>query len=100
MDESRRLLLRGPGIVLAAGAHDALSAKLAEQAGFDAIWAGGLGISAVQAVPHANNLTLTETLEAVRRLVDTGGIPIVADCDNRHGNAIHRMRTPAQVERA
>src|SRR5437867_3186264 len=100
MGESRRLLLRGPGVVLAAGAHDALSAKLAEQAGFDAIWAGGFGISAVQAVPDANILTLTETLEAVRRIVDTVGIPVVADCDNGYGNAINVMRTAAEFERA
>src|SRR5437016_6514554 len=100
MDESRRLLLRGPGIVLAAGAHDALSAKLAEQAGFDAIWAGGFGISAVQAVPDANILTLTETLEAVRRIVDAVAIPVVADCDNGYGNAINVMRTAAEFERA
>src|SRR3989442_821161 len=100
MGESRRLLLRGPGIVLAAGAHDALSAKLAEQAGFAAIWAGGFGISAVQAVPDANILTLTETLEAVRRIVDTVGIPVIADCDNGYGNAINVMRTAAEFERA
>src|SRR5213594_137985 len=100
MDESRRLLLRGPGIVLAAGAHDALSAKLAEQAGFDAIWAGGFGISAVQAVPDANILTLTETLEAVRRIVDAVALPVIADCDNGYGNAINVMRTAGEFERA
>ena len=100
MGESRRLLLRGPGVVLAAGAHDALSAKLAEQAGFDAIWASGFGVSAVQAVPDANILTLTETLEAVRRIVDAVVIPVVADCDNGYGNAINVMRTAAEFERA
>src|SRR5712692_4982636 len=100
MSESRRLLLRGPGIVLAAGAHDALSAKLAEQAGFDATWASGFGISAVQAVPDANILTLTETLDAVRRIVDAVGIPVIADCDNGYGNAINVMRTAGEVERA
>src|SRR5947208_15057440 len=99
MGESRRLLLRGPGIVLAAGAHDALSAKLAEQAGFDAIWAGRFGISAVQAVPDANILTLTETLEAVRRIVDTVGIPVVADCENGYGHAINVMSTADDVDR-
>src|SRR6058998_362056 len=100
MGESRRLLLRGPGIVLAAGAHDALSAKLAEQAGFDAIWAGGFGISAVRAVPDANILTLTETLEAVRRIVDAVAIPVIADCDNGYGNAINVIRTVGEFERA
>jgi phosphoenolpyruvate phosphomutase len=96
----RRTLLRTDGIVLAAGAHDALSAKLAEEAGFDAIWASGFGISAVQAVPDANILTLTETLEAVRRIVDAVDVPVIADCDNGYGNAINVMRTAAEFERA
>jgi phosphoenolpyruvate phosphomutase len=95
-----RLPLRGGKVVLAAGAHDALSAKLAEEAGFDAIWASGFGISAVQAVPDANILTLTETLEAVRRIVDAVDIPVVADCDNGYGNAINVMRTVGEFERA
>src|SRR5207253_1666042 len=93
-------LLAGQGIVLAAGAHDALSAKLAEEAGFGAIWASGFGISAVQAVPDANILTLTETLDAVRRIVDAVEIPVIADCDNGYGNAINVMRTAAEFERA
>jgi phosphoenolpyruvate phosphomutase len=100
MADRRRTLLRGREIVLAAGAHDALSAKLAEEAGFDAIWASGFGISAVQAVPDANILTLTETLDAVRRIVDAVGIPVIADCDNGYGNAINVMRTAAEFERA
>jgi len=100
MGDQRRPLLERQTIVLAAGAHDALSAKLAEEAGFDAIWASGFGISAVQAVPDANILTLTETLEAVRRIVDAVGIPVIADCDNGYGNAINVMRTAAEFERA
>jgi phosphoenolpyruvate phosphomutase len=100
MGNARRPLLRGSKIVLAAGAHDALSAKLAEEAGFDAIWASGFGISAVQGVPDANILTLTETLEAVRRIVEAVDIPVVADCDNGYGNAINVMRTVGEFERA
>ena len=87
-------------VLLAAGAHDALSAKLAEEAGFDVIWASGFGISAVQAVPDANILTLTETLDAVRRICDAVEIPVVADCDNGYGNAINVMRTVTEFERA
>jgi len=100
MGDRRAVLLGGQGIVLAAGAHDALSAKLAEEAGFDAIWASGFGISAVQAVPDASILTLTETLDAVRRIVDAVGIPVIADCDNGYGNAINVLRTAAEFERA
>src|SRR5512147_780732 len=95
-----RRLLERPGVALAAGAHDALSAKLAEEAGFDAVWASGFGISAVQALPDANILTLTETLEAVRRICDAVTVPVVADCDNGWGNAINVMRTAAEFERA
>src|SRR5215471_2576741 len=100
MGEGLITLLRRPSLALAAGAHDALSAKLAEQAGFDAVWASGFGISAVQAQPDANILTLTETLEAVRRIVQAVGIPVVADCDNGWGNAINVMRTASEFERA
>src|SRR6476620_7380111 len=100
MSDVRLRAMLGPRILLAAGAHDALSAKLAEEAGFDAIWASGFGISAVQAVPDANILTLTETLDAVRRIVDAVGIPVIADCDNGYGNAINVMRTAAEFERA
>jgi phosphoenolpyruvate phosphomutase len=100
MGDRRPELHWGERIVLAAGAHDALSAKLAEESGFDAIWASGFGISAVQGVPDANILTLTETLDAVRRIVDGVDIPVIADCDNGYGNAINVMRTVAEFERA
>src|SRR5258705_3917689 len=93
-------LLGRPRVALAAGAHDALSAKLAQEAGFDAVWASGFGISAVQAVPDANILTLTETLDAVRRMADAVEIPGIAGCDNGDGDAINVMRTGAGFERA
>jgi phosphoenolpyruvate phosphomutase len=95
-----RHLLRRPGPALVLGAHDALSAKLAEEAGFDAIWASGFGISAVNALPDANVLTMSETLDAVRRMSDAVRIPVIADCDNGFGNAINVMRTVVEYERA
>src|SRR5499425_3618472 len=95
-----RTLLRRPGPGLVLGAHDALSAKLAEEAGFDAIWASGFGISAASALPDANILTMSETLDAVRRMSDAVQIPVIADCDNGFGNAINVMRTVTEFERA
>src|SRR5262249_33263093 len=53
-----------------------------------------------EAVPGANILTLTETLEAVRRICDAVAVPVVADCDNGYGNAINVMRTVGEFERA
>jgi phosphoenolpyruvate phosphomutase len=95
----KRLLAERPQVV-AAGAHDALSAKLVEQAGFDAIWASGFGLSAVRAVPDASILTMSETLEATRAMVEATTIPVIADCDTGFGNAINVMRTVADFEAA
>ncbi len=85
--------------MLAVGAHDALSAKLIEEAGFDAVWASGFGISAVAAVPDANILTMTENLDAVKRISEAIGIPVIADCDTGYGNAINVLRTVREYER-
>ncbi len=93
-------LLKQPGPALVLGAHDALSARLAQQAGFDAIWASGFGISATNALPDANILTMSETLEAVRRMSAAVSIPVIADCDNGFGNAINVMRTVTEYEQA
>ena len=95
-----RELLKQPGPTLVLGAHDALSARLAQEAGFDAIWASGFGISAVNAMPDANILTMSETLEAVRRMSAAVSIPVIADCDNGFGNAINVIRTVAEHEHA
>ena len=95
----RRLLNRREPIV-ACGAHDALSTRLAEEAGFDAVWASGFGLSAVRAVPDASILTMSEMLAATRAMVEATQIPVIADCDNGFGNAINVMRTVADFEAA
>lgn len=96
-----RKRLSEPEILRVAGAHDAISAKLIEQAGFDGVWASGFGISAAQkGIPDANVLTMTENLEVARNMNEAVGIPVIADCDNGYGNAINVMRTVNEYERA
>lgn len=96
-----RTLLSRPGIVKAAGAHDALSAKLVEEAGFDVVWAGGFSISAsFKCIPDASFITLTEQVMVERNMAETISIPIVADCDTGYGNALNVMRTVHDHERA
>jgi phosphoenolpyruvate phosphomutase len=95
----RRLLAEGNQIV-AAGAHDSLSARMLEEAGFDAIWASGFGLSAVRAVPDASILTMSETLGAARAMVDSSSLPVIADCDTGFGNAINVIRTVQDFEAA
>jgi phosphoenolpyruvate phosphomutase len=103
MQKARRLreLLQRPGAVAAVGAHDALSARLIERAGFDAVWASGFAISAAQfALPDANILTMTENLEVIRHINQATALPVIADCDNGYGNAVNVIRTVTEYENA
>jgi len=96
-----RELIRRPGIIKTVGAHDALSAKLIEEAGFDAIWASGFGISAsLKCIPDGSFLTMTEQLEVTKNIVEAVSIPVIADCDTGFGNALNVMRTVQDYEKA
>ena len=96
-----RELMRRPRIIKTVGAHDALSAKLIEEAGFDAIWASGFGISAsLKCIPDGSFLTMTEQLEVTKNIVEAVSIPVIADCDTGFGNALNVMRTVQEYEKA
>jgi len=96
-----RALMTRPGIIRTVGAHDALSAKMIEQAGFDAIWASGFGISAsLKCIPDGSFLTMTEQLDATRNMVEAAHIPVIADCDTGFGNALNVMRMVQDYEKA
>ena len=77
--------LESKSILKVCGAFDAMSAKLVEHNGFDAIWAGSFAISATHAVPDASILTMTEFFDAASNMAETCKIPIIADCDTGYG---------------
>ena len=82
-------------ILRTAGAFDAMSAKLVELSGFDAVWAGSFAISATHALPDASILTMTEFLAAASRMADACSIPVIADCDTGFGgpsNVSHMVK--------
>jgi phosphoenolpyruvate phosphomutase len=95
-----RRLLASPSPIVLGGAHDALTARLVQEAGFEGVWASGFEISASHGVPDASILTMSEMLEASQRMADAVAIPVVADCDTGFGNAINAIRTVAAFERA
>jgi phosphoenolpyruvate phosphomutase len=84
-----REILRSSRTGRAAGAYDALSAKLVERAGFDAVWASSFTISASRGLPDMSLLTMTDYLEATSHMVSTCDIPILADCDTGFGTAVN-----------
>jgi phosphoenolpyruvate phosphomutase len=82
------------------GAHDGLSARIANREGFDGIWASGLEISASYAVPDANILTMTQFLERAIEMNESTNIPVVADVDTGYGNSNNAMHTVRSYEAA
>ena len=88
MSQARKLvdMLNSKPLVKVCGAYDAMSAKLVEFHGFDAIWAGSFAISAVHAVPDASILTMTEFFNAAANMAHTCKIPVIADCDTGYGD--------------
>src|SRR5436853_5540705 len=70
-------------------AHNPLSARLAEEAGFDGIWASGFELSAAYGVPDASLLSFSQHLDMTRAMIEQVGIPMVADLDTGYGNAIN-----------
>jgi phosphoenolpyruvate phosphomutase len=96
-----RAALKKPGALKVVGAHDALSARLIERAGFDGVWASGFAISAsLKCIPDASFITSSEQLEVERNIAGAVNIPVIADCDTGYGNALNVMRTVNDRERA
>src|SRR5204863_7706499 len=83
---------------LAAGVHDALSARIAQRSGFQVLWASGLGISASYGVPDDSILTMTEFLNAARAMNDATELPVLANCDTGYGDIRNVARTVDQYE--
>lgn len=88
------------GLVHAMSAHNPLSALLAEEAGFDAIWASGFELSAAYGVPDNSLLSHTQHLEMTRAIAERVGVPVIADLDTGHGNAINVQHVVGACERA
>ena len=77
--------LESQSILKVGGAFDAMSAKLVENSGFDAVWAGSFAISATHALPDASILTMTKFFDVASSMASTCEIPIIADCDTGYG---------------
>src|SRR5882672_8897893 len=95
-----RQVLAKSGLVEAMAAHSPLSAMLAAEAGFDAIWASGFELSAMYGVPDVSVVSMTQHLDMTRAMADRSGLPVVADIDTGFGNPINVLHVIPQYERA
>src|SRR5258708_8654836 len=92
------MLGRG-AIVVAPGAFDGLSARLVEQAGFPAVYASGGAIARSTGVPDIGLITPDEIVRRLAEMVETVGVPVIADADTGYGNALTPQRPPPALSR-
>ena len=96
-----RELLARDQILVAPGAYDALTARLVERAGFEAVYLSGAGVSYTHlARPDIGLVTLDEMLRRAEAICSAVNIPVLADGDTGFGNAINVQRTVRAYERA
>jgi len=81
-----RAELSSPELSFLMEAHDGLSAKIVEEAGFRGIWASGLTMSAALGVRDSNEASWTQVLEVLEFMADATSIPIMVDGDTGYGN--------------
>lgn len=96
-----RALLAEPEPVVALGAHDALSARLAEQAGAAAVYMTGFGVAATRiGRPDVGLIGLAEMVDSARSIAAAIDVPLVADADTGYGGPVNVVRTVQAYEDA
>ena len=90
--------LEGGGLLAAPGAYDGITARLVAQAGYDAVYMTGAGVSAAHGYPDYGLLTLGEMAEAAGVLAQSVAIPVIADADSGYGNELNATRTVREYE--
>jgi 2-methylisocitrate lyase-like PEP mutase family enzyme len=96
-----RQLLEKPDLLVAPGAVDALTGRLIEDAGFEAVYASGAGIANAQfGLPDIGLITMSEMIESIGRIVKAVSIPVIADADTGYGSALNVIRAVQVYEDA
>ncbi|MDP9022904.1 MAG: isocitrate lyase/PEP mutase family protein [Actinomycetota bacterium] len=96
-----RELLTGGTTVNMPGVYDALTARLADEAGFEVLFVSGYSVSASQlGMPDYGYLTQTEIVEAARSVCTNTARPVIVDADTGYGNPLNAVRTARLLHRA
>jgi 2-methylisocitrate lyase-like PEP mutase family enzyme len=97
-----RDLLAAPDIEIVPGCHDALSAKLAADAGYNVAFMSGFAVSAARlGLPDTGLISFTEMLDSLRNCcAAAGNVPMIGDGDTGYGNALNVQRTVVDYARA
>jgi phosphoenolpyruvate phosphomutase len=99
--KSLRTTIAGPRPLILGGAQDAISARLVEEAGFDAVWLSSFGVSvAAKALPDISLVTASEVIGIARSISAAVHIPIIADCESGYGDEHNFAHIAGEFERA
>lgn len=94
-----RELLASDGMLLAPFVYDGFTARIAEEAGFDAVYMSGFATSMSMGLPDVGLLTQTEMTRNAAVIASAARVPVIADADTGYGNAINVRRTIREYER-
>src|SRR6266852_137446 len=98
---SLRVRLSRPPIVVAPGVYDALTALIAEQAGFGTLYVSGAAIAYSKlGRPDIGLVSMSEVVNTVALIRDRVGADLIVDADTGYGNALNVRRTVRRFERA
>ncbi len=95
-----RALLAQGGLVIAPGVYDGLSARIAEAAGFAALYVSGGAIARSMGYPDVGLVTLTEMVKRLEEIRAVTCLPLIVDSNAGYGNAINVIRAVRAYERA
>ena len=101
MAQQLRARLREKRLLLAPGVYDALTALLAEQAGFEALYLSGASIAYTRlGRPDIGLVTASEVADTLSNIRERVSLPVIVDADTGFGNALNVIRTVKMLERA
>ena len=99
--ERLRSIIAGPRCIYPGSVFDAISARIAEDLGFEAgMFAGSIASFTVLGAPDIIMLTLTEFAQQAYRINRAGKLPLLVDADHGYGNALNVKRTVEELETA
>ena len=99
MTMSLRSRLAEPGALVALGAHDGLTARIAERAGVEALYHGGYALAAHHfGLPDVGLVGRAEVVESVRRMRGATDLPIIVDADTGYGSEAGVWLTTRELE--
>lgn len=97
--QTLKKLLQRDKLLVAPGCFDGLSARLVQEAGYEAAYLSGGAVARSMGIPDIGLVSMSEAIERAAQVVAVVKIPVIADADTGYGNAVNLVRTVREFER-